>query len=39
MRRLDLESLIVRLWPRIQALLDQADLVEVHPDRLEAIKF
>ena len=39
MRRADLESLLTGHWPRIQQLLPEADLIEVHRDRLEAIKF
>lgn len=39
MRRGDLLAFVAQRWPRIRVLLDQADLVEVHMDRLEAIKF
>jgi predicted nuclease of predicted toxin-antitoxin system len=38
-RRLDLECLLVRLWPAIMDLLEDADLVEVHPTALESVKF
>lgn len=37
-RRADLESLLIRLWPAILNLLSDADLVEVHPTSLEAVK-
>ena len=37
-RKADLESLMVRLWPAISSLLADADLVEVHPTSLEAVK-
>ena len=37
-RKADLESLLVRLWPGICNLLIDADLVEVHPTALEAVK-
>ena len=37
-RRKDLESLLLRLWTRISELLLDADLVEVHPDSLEAFQ-
>ena len=37
-RRRDLESMLLRLWPRITALLVDADLVEVHPDSLETFQ-
>lgn len=36
-RKADLESLLVRLWPAISNLLADADLVEVHPTSLEAV--
>ena len=39
MRRADLVAFLAQQWPRIRTLLDQADLVEVHADRIEAIKF
>jgi len=39
LRRIELEDMLVRLWPQIVALLATAELVEVHPDRLEAITF
>lgn len=39
MRRADLVALLTKQWVKIQVLLDRADLVEVHRDRLEAIKF
>ena len=37
-RKADLESLLMRLWPAILNLLCDADLVEVHPTSLEAVK-
>ena len=37
-RKADLESLLLRLWPAICNLLTDADLVEVHPTALEAVK-
>jgi predicted nuclease of predicted toxin-antitoxin system len=37
-RRTELESLLVKLWPAICNLLTDADLVEVHPTSLEAVK-
>jgi len=30
--------ILIRLWPSIIRLLDDADLVEVHPQALEAFK-
>lgn len=36
MRRAELESLLLRLWPDILRLLDDADLIEVHSSNLEA---
>ena len=39
LRRADLETMPVNLWPRITSLLDSADLVEFHADRVEGIKF
>ena len=39
LRRTRLEELLCSLWPKIDALLERADLVEVHEGRLEAIKF
>jgi predicted nuclease of predicted toxin-antitoxin system len=37
-RKRDLESMLLRLWPRITALIHEADLIEVHPDALETFK-
>ena len=34
-RRRDLESMLLRLWPKISELLVEADLVEVHAHALE----
>jgi predicted nuclease of predicted toxin-antitoxin system len=39
LRRADLEAMLLRLWPRIASLLETADLVEVHADRIEGITF
>ena len=39
MRRTELVAFLAHQWPRIRRLLDHADLVEVHRDRLESIKF
>jgi predicted nuclease of predicted toxin-antitoxin system len=39
MCRIDLVAFLAQRWARIQTLLDQAELVEVHKDRLEALKF
>jgi predicted nuclease of predicted toxin-antitoxin system len=37
-RKTELETLLLRLWPAICQLLTNADLVEVHPTTLEAVK-
>lgn len=37
-RKVDLENLLIKLWPDICNLLNDADLVEVHPNALEAVK-
>jgi predicted nuclease of predicted toxin-antitoxin system len=34
----DLESLLLRRWCQIAALLAKADLIEVHPDSLESFQ-
>ena len=39
LRRADFEPRLVNLWPRMTALLDITDLVEVHTDWNESIKF
>jgi len=39
LRRIELETILMRLWPQISALLVSVDLVEVHGDRLEGIAF
>lgn len=39
MRRVDLIAFLVQQWQRIRALLVQADMVVVHRDRLETMKF
>lgn len=38
-RRKDLENLMTQLWPRISDLISKSDLVEVHPESLEAFQF
>lgn len=37
--RAELETAIVRQWPVVIQLLENADLIEIHGDRLEAIRF
>ena len=37
-RKRDLESKLLQLWPSIVKLLEDSDLVEIHPDSLEAVK-
>jgi len=37
-RKKNLENDLLRLWPRISELLLDADLVEIHPDSLEAFQ-
>ncbi len=37
-RKRDLESKLLQLWPSIVNLLEDSDLVEIHPDSLEAVK-
>jgi predicted nuclease of predicted toxin-antitoxin system len=37
LRRQALEAIILARWPQIRALLEGASLVEIHPDRLEAL--
>jgi predicted nuclease of predicted toxin-antitoxin system len=37
-RKMDLESMLQKLWPAICHLLLDADLVEVHPSSLESLK-
>ena len=39
LRRRELEDAIAKTWPEIERLLATADLIEMHPDRLEALKF
>jgi predicted nuclease of predicted toxin-antitoxin system len=39
LRRKDLETRIRTTWSEIESLLKAADLVEIHPGRLEAIQF
>lgn len=39
LRRLELESLLRQRWSEIVTLIKDADLVEVHDDRTEAIRF
>jgi predicted nuclease of predicted toxin-antitoxin system len=37
-RKADLQEMLIRLWPEICRLLIDADLVEIHPTALEAVK-
>lgn len=37
-RKKDLESKLLQLWPNILKLLEDADLVEIHSHSLEAVK-
>lgn len=37
-RRKDLESMLIRLWPRISTLITDADLIEIHPGSLETFQ-
>ena len=37
LRRAALESAVLRHWPQVIELLETNSLVEIHPDRLEAI--
>ncbi len=39
LRRAELENMLLRLWPQIIGVLQTADLVEVHIDRIEGISF
>jgi len=39
LRRVALEERITREWNSILTLLETSDLVEIHPDRLEAVSF
>jgi len=39
MRREALEQHIQKYWPLIVELLEQADLVQLHPEHLEALRF
>ena len=38
LRRRDFHTLLARLWPRIEAMLPEHKLVNVHADRIEAVK-
>ena len=38
LRKRDFHALLARLWPRIEALLPEHKLVNVHADRIEAVK-
>ncbi|MCH7226430.1 DUF5615 family PIN-like protein [Haloferula sp. A504] len=35
-RRKELESLLLRRWPQLSAMLADADLLEVHPESIES---
>lgn len=37
-RKKDLENMLLRLWPRITALIAKADIIEIHPDSLESFQ-
>ena len=37
-RKADLQDRLLRIWPQICELLIDADLIEVHPTTLEAVK-
>jgi len=37
-RRADLQNRLLELWPQICDLLINADIIEVHPSALEAVK-
>jgi predicted nuclease of predicted toxin-antitoxin system len=39
LRRRAMEDLLVRVWPAVERLLDQASLIEIHNDRIEGISF
>ncbi len=39
LRRVELEALVARSWPKVQVLLEVSDLIEIHLERLEALKF
>lgn len=39
LRRADLESYAISIWKMVRQRLQQADLIEIHSDRIEAIKF
>ncbi len=39
MRRMELEGMLARVWNEVTVLLNNADLIEVHTDRLEALSF
>lgn len=39
MRRADLEAFMARHWAKVREMLSDADLVEIHADRIESIKF
>ncbi|MEY4489664.1 MAG: hypothetical protein RIQ79_2172 [Verrucomicrobiota bacterium] len=38
LRRTDMVTLLSQIWPQVLALLVTADLVELHPGRVEGIK-
>lgn len=38
LRRRELEMVLLELWPRIASLLEEADLVEIHPGMIETFK-
>jgi len=38
MRRADLLIFLSKIWPQVMLLLKNADLIEIHPQRIEAIR-
>lgn len=38
LRRADFHAFLTRVWPQIEALLPTHKLVNVYPDRIEAVR-
>ncbi|HQW28153.1 MAG: DUF5615 family PIN-like protein [Verrucomicrobiales bacterium] len=38
LRRRELEMVLVEMWPRIEGLLENADLIEIHPRVIETFQ-
>lgn len=38
LRRIEMELMVVRIWPAVENLLNTCDLVEVHTNKLEGIR-